>query len=515
MARDDEIERVEAILHQIIKSGVAEESLLDQMDKFERGIQHTVLARPCTIGDGIKVIDPEEFEGLLSEFNEAAESGRVTKFVPASGAASRMFKSLIGYMVSTGSANEEVDEAGQNFGSTFIDSLGKFAFYEELSTVLKRDGLELSQLVNNGGHATILQYVLTGKGLNYANLPKGLILFHRAREGARSAFLEHLAEAVHYATDREKIARVHFTVPPEHQEAIEEHIAKGCVGYEAKGIHFEVTYSTQKESSQTIAVDMDNEPFRTEGELLVFRPAGHGALLENLNDLQGDIVFIKNIDNVVPDHLKHETYLYKKLLGGYLTSLQKCVFAALLKLERPILHNEDLESISEFACTQLGISLPADYGCFDDTRKQEYLYGRLHRPLRVCGMVKNMGEPGGGPFWLSDDECSLQIVESAQVDMDNSEQKAIFDSSTHFNPVDLVCGVRDHKGKPYKLMEYVDMNLGLISCKSKGGKELKALELPGLWNGSMAYWNTIFIEVPLITFNPVKTVNDLLRDEHQ
>ncbi len=516
MNRDAEIERVEAILHQIVTSGVAEEALLDQMEKFERGIPYTRLAKPCTIGDGIHVIAPEEFPACNEAFSVAASAGRVTKFVPASGAASRMFKSLIGYMHGCQDNKNDIADDVRDFGEKFINSLKQFAFYGELKDALAKDDLRLDALLETEDHATILKYVLTEAGLNYANLPKGLILFHNSESGPRSAFVEHLEEAVNYALDDDRVARVHFTVPPEFQDAIEDHITAACKKYEDRGIRFEISYSIQKESSRTLAVDMENNPVRHDDELLVFRPAGHGALLENLNDLAGDIVFIKNIDNVVPDRLKPETYTYKKLLGGYLVMLQKKIFSALEKLENENIDAAQLSTISTFITEELGGNLPAGYGDYSESAQRKYLYGRLHRPLRVCGMVKNLGEPGGGPFWLTEgEECPLQIVESAQVELDNAEQKAIFDASTHFNPVDLICGVRDHKGEPYNLTQYIDLDLGLISCKSKNGRELKALELPGLWNGSMAFWNTVFIEVPLITFNPVKTVNDLLREEHQ
>jgi hypothetical protein len=516
MSREEEIKRIEAVLTQIISSGIDEEALLDQMDKFEHGIPFTRIARPCTIGDGIRVIRPEEFPELKEKFSEAAGKGRITKFVPASGAASRMFKSLQAYMNSCDNGDSQVPESVMKFGRKFLHSLKHFAFYDALQEVITRDGHNLNELLESGRYSLILKYILTKKGLNYANLPKGLILFHMYPEGPRSAFAEHLVEAAEYARDSEGVARLHFTVPPEFREAIQTHVNEVCANFPQQGVQFDVSYSIQKESSRTLAVDMENNPIRTSDKLLVFRPAGHGALLENLSDIGGDIVYIKNIDNVVPDHLKTETYTYKKVLGGYLVRLQKEIFAALEKLEQDTATAEDLEQMSGFISDYLGITPPEEYGAYTAEQKKAYLFKRLNRPLRVCGMVKNLGEPGGGPFWLDgENDSPLQIVESAQVELDRPDQKEIFDASTHFNPVDLICAVRDYKGKPFTLMHYVDYNLGLISCKSKNGNELKALELPGLWNGSMAYWNTVFVEVPLITFNPVKTVNDLLREEHQ
>ncbi len=516
MSREEEIQRIEAVLTQIVRSGIDEEALLDQMDKFEHGIPYTRIARPCTIGDGIRVIQPEEFQQLEEIFADAAAQGRVTKFVPASGAASRMFKSLQAYMNSCDNGDSQVPESVMKFGRKFLHSLKRFAFYDALQEILTRDGLNLNELLESGRYSLILKYVLTKKGLNYANLPKGLILFHMYPEGPRTAFAEHLAEAAEYARDRDGVARLHFTVPPEFSEAIKMHVNEVCSGFVQQDVQFDVSYSIQKESSRTLAVDMENNPIRTSDKLLVFRPAGHGALLENLSEIGGDIVCIKNIDNVVPDHLKPQTYIYKKVLGGYLVRLQKYVFAALEQLEQDTATPEDIEKMTGFIRNEFGITPPNEYGTYTAEQKKKYLFKRLNRPLRVCGMVKNLGEPGGGPFWLEgENDSPLQIVESAQVELERPDQKEIFDASTHFNPVDLICAVRDYKGKPFTLMHYVDYDLGLITYKSKNGNELKALELPGLWNGSMAYWNTVFVEVPLITFNPVKTVNDLLRDEHQ
>lgn len=516
MKREEELDQIEALLQQIIRSNVPEEQLLNQLETFEKGIPHTRLLRPCTIGDGIIQVDTKQFPPLIDTFKKAMDSGRVTKFTPASGAASRMFKDLLGYMNACLEKDGGVSDGVLTFGRHFFDHLDKFPFHDALAACIEDKGQSLDALLEEGDHGTVLQYMLTEKGLNYAQLPKGLIPFHKAAEGSRTPFVEHLAEALQYACDKDNKARLHFTVPAEHQQAIETHINEAKNVFQSDTVTWEISFSIQKESSRTLAVDMDNNPVRVQGNLLVFRPAGHGALLENLSDINGDIVFIKNIDNVVPDSIKEETYTYKKVLGGYLVLLQDQIFNSLRKLEKVPCDDAALSTAEKVVSVQLGLPLPDGYRAFSPEEKRTYLFSRLHRPLRICGMVKNVGEPGGGPFWIKEDEgCPLQIVESAQVDMDDSSQKDIFTRSSHFNPVDLVCGLQDHHGRPFNLMHYVDYDLGLISVKSKGGQELKALELPGLWNGSMAYWNTLFIEVPLITFNPVKTINDLLRPEHQ
>jgi hypothetical protein len=342
-----------------------------------------------------------------------------------------------------------------------------------------------------------------------------LIIFHAYPNGDRTAFEEQLVEAIAYTEDSNYESRVHFTVSPEYRDKIKNYVEYIKKKYENKVTLF-VEYSVQKKSTQTIAYSLEHDLFVTSGGNLVFRPGGHGALIENLDDLNGDIVFIKNIDNVVPDYLKPETYLYKRLLGGYLVQLQDQIFDYLKKLENEI-EDSLLEEITNFADEKLHIVMPDSVKAGGTAEKIQFLRSKLNRPIRVCGMVKNQGEPGGGPFWVEDDEAnlSLQIVEKAQIDLSDPEQREILEQSTHFNPVDLVCGLRDYTGEPFDLSEFIDEEAGIITEKSLEGKPLKAMELPGLWNGSMAFWNTIFVEVPLITFNPVKTVNDLLRDEHQ
>jgi len=349
-------------------------------------------------------------------------------------------------------------------------------------------------------------------------LPKALLHFHLYPDGPRRAFEEHLVEAAHYAADKKGVARVHFTVSPEHQQEFEEAVESARTKYENHfGIHFNISFSQQKSSTDTMAVDMDNEPFRNEDGSLLFRPGGHGALIENLNDLKGEIIFVKNIDNIVPDRLRDTTYLYKKVIGGLLFRLQEKAFYYLDKLEEGNLSDEELDEIKTFAREQLNIFIPVAYEGYEKIEKIDFLFNKINRPMRVAGMVKNEGEPGGGPFWVvnEQDEWSLQIVESSQMNLKDAEQQKIVSGATHFNPVDLVCGVRDYQGNPFDLREFVDPQTGFISVKSKDGRELKALELPGLWNGAMADWITLFVEAPLVTFNPVKTINDLLRPQHQ
>ncbi len=495
-------------LQQLRENGVPPEEALSQIERFERGFPFCRLDRPCTLGDGVLALSPGSGNASLPFFREAAGKGRIMKFVPASGAASRMFKSL--QAAQDGGAAPSDNPAVQEF----VTGLPSFAFFEDLKAALARDGFKLETLLREGGIEPVLDYTLTSRGLNLAGIPKGLIPFHAYPGHTRTPFEEHLVEAAAYACDAGGVARVHFTVSPEHHAAVRDHLASVRSRNEASGVRYIIDLSHQQTSTDTLAVDPNNRPFRkTDGGLLL-RPGGHGALLENLNRLEGDVVFLKNIDNVAPDRLKADTILYKKYLAGLLLDLQSTLFSHLHKIAHGDLTNRDLEAISGFARERLHLSPGPERGREERIRS---LFNRLNRPLRVCGMVPNAGEPGGGPFWVRgrNGELSLQIVESSQVDLDSPEQRAIWESSTHFNPVDLVCGVRDYLGKPFDLKRFRDPDTGFISKKTYEGRELKALELPGLWNGAMAFWNTVFVEVPLSTFSPVKTVFDLLRKEHQ
>ncbi len=503
--------------------GITQENVQQQLHWFRQGFAFLRLHRPCTVGDGITVLSPHQLDELTPLHDQASRAGRIMKFVPASGAASRMFQSLLtlaGRADWTAKDIADGAESGDRDCQQFRQLLARIdqcAFADDLRRVMARDDLSLDALLAVGHYQEFFTYVLTPKGLNYVNLPKGMIPFHRYSDQARTAFEEHLMEALAYTQDHTHTARVHFTVPVEQQGAIASYLQNVLPRYERAGGRVEITFSVQKLSTDTIAVDHDNAPFRDLNGELVFRPGGHGALLENLQDLQGDIIFIKNIDNVVPDHLKADTYLYKKALGGHLVSLQNALFTHIQRLRQKSVERHALEDAFTFAQQELHLQAPPSLLQASAEAQRIFLLQKLHRPLRVCGVVKNTGEPGGGPFWVqqADGALSLQIVESSQVDLHSAEQRAIWQSATHFNPVDLVCGVRDFAGKPFDLSRCCDPNTGFISSKSKDGKELRALELPGLWNGAMAEWNTVFVEVPLSTFNPVKTVYDLLRPEHQ
>jgi Domain of unknown function (DUF4301) len=520
------IEQIERILEQILQSGVRELDLLRQLHLFRFGMPFTRLDEACTVENGtiLRIIEADA-QRYTTLANSAIAEGRIVKFVPASGAATRMFKSLL----AVEDAHSEIllallrERAGNSsdyrFTLQFVENIRAFAFFASLKRVLARDGFDLEQLLERKEYSAILRYVLHEIGLNYANVPKGLIEFHvyqnNQHSQARTPIEEHLAEALDYTCDNGGNACVHFTVSPEHLENVQKHLdvaKKGIVTDK----HLHISLSEQKHSTNTIAVTPENEPFLTEDKLH-FRPAGHGALLENLNDMQADIVVIKNIDNVVPDRIKSATFESKRVLCGLLVEVQNEIFAYLHAMEHAPLERPQLLTIGAFAEQRLLWTAPDQIAAVSDEHLQIMLFSALHRPLRICGMVKNSGEPGGGPFIVhhADGSRSLQIVESAQIDLADAEQKTIFDSSTHFNPVDLVCGVRDFRGNPFNLLEFRDDETGFISVKSNNGRELKALELPGLWNGSMAYWNTIFVEVSSETFHPVKTINDLLKPEHQ
>lgn len=435
----------------------------------------------------------------------------VVKFVPASGAASRMFKNLFEFL----GADYDVPET--KFEKTFFEQIEKFAFYNDLNAACEKAfEKNIPALMAEGDYKAVVAALLEAAGLNYGALPKGLLKFHRYEDGSRTPLEEHLVEGALYAANKNGKVNVHFTVSPEHRRLFENLVADKAAVYAKKyGVDYNVTFSEQKPCTDTIAADMNNQPFRDNGKLL-FRPGGHGALIENLNDLDADIIFIKNIDNVVPDKLKGDTVLYKKLIAGVLVALQQKAFAYLELLDSGRYTHEQVLEILQFLQKKLFCKNPETKN-LEDAELVLYLKEKLNRPMRVCGMVKNVGEPGGGPFlaYNSDGTISLQILESSQIDMDDPEKKEMFEKGTHFNPVDLVCAVRDYKGHKFDLVNFVDKATGFISYKSKNGKDLKALELPGLWNGAMSDWNTVFVEVSLSTFNPVKTVNDLLREQHQ
>lgn len=492
-------------LEQIAGRGSNVESVYTQLKYFEEGFPYLELEKAATVGDGIIRLEEEAAEQKTVEFDrQIREKGlSLLKFVPASGAASRMFKSLFTFL-DTGRADSSVEE--------FFAGLGKFAFYNSLKQLLATDGID----IESADRKTIAEYFLTDKGLGYGTLPKGLLEFHHAEPRPRTPLEEHLVEAALYAGSG-GASLLHFTVSPEHRDKFEKLVVERLPHYEsAYETKFYISFSEQHPSTDTISVNPDNTPFREADGSLLFRPAGHGALLANLGELDADIIFIKNIDNVVPDSLKPVTVKYKKVLAAILLQYQARVFDYQKKLEQGVAPAL-LDELDAFYRNELCTVPPDGFSEWDEEKRAGYFSRKLHRPLRVCGMVKNQGEPGGGPFWAknADGSSSLQVVESAQVDLTGEGQKAIWVTATHFNPVDLVVATRDAKGKPYKLDDFRDAATGFISSKSKDGRELKAQELPGLWNGSMSDWNTLFVEVPLSTFNPVKTVNDLLREQHQ
>ena len=493
------------------KKGISAEQVAEQLRKFKTGFPFLKIEAAATIGKGVLAPSESEADEYLKVWDAYCAGGKsILKFVPASGAASRMFKDLFAFL----SADYNAPETA--FEKKFFECIDKFAFYGDLDAAcVKNNSHPVKELIAQGKYKEVVFNLLDFTGMNYGTLPKGLLKFHTYADGPRTSAEEHFVEGALYAGTNGTV-RLHFTVSPNHRALFEELVAERKEYYEGLfGVKYEITFSEQKQSTDTIAVDAENAPFRENGAM-VFRPGGHGALIENLNDIDADVIFIKNIDNVVPDRLKNDTVTYKKLIAGILVEKQKKAFEYLNLIDSGKYTHEEVQEMIRF--------LQQDLQCRNEEIKNMedcdlvlYLRKKLNRPMRVCGMVKNVGEPGGGPFlaYNEDGTVSLQILESSQIDMNNEAAKSMFENGTHFNPVDLVCAVRNYKGEKFDLPSYVDKNTGFISHKSKNGRELKAMELPGLWNGAMSDWNTIFVEVPLITFNPVKTVNDLLRNEHQ
>ena len=497
-------------LIQLSERNITENQVSQQVAQLKRGTKYIELMRPATLRDGILRLDPEQIQALTETFDKDKEYYEFTKFVPASGAASRMFKDLFSFI-------ENGEET--KFTDVFFAHIQYFAFFNDLNEATRKlYNADSETMLQQGRKVDIVKALLEPEGLAYGKLPKALLKFHHYADFDRLALEEHLFEAAKYATDAEGEARLHFTVSPEHEELFTATVDSLKESYEKKyGVRYNITYSCQKPSTDTVAIDAEGNLFREADGKLLFRPGGHGALIENLNDLGEEIVFIKNIDNIVPERKAEKTITYKKILAGLLLRLQQRTFEYLEMLDEGSVTDDEMENIIQFAKTELMIEIPDFVKDYNSIEKIDYLYNKLNRPMRVCGMVKNEGEPGGGPFWVKndDDEVSLQIIESSQIDHKNAAQEAIFQASTHFNPVDLVCGCWNYKGEAFNLKDYIDANTGFISNKSKDGRELKALELPGLWNGAMADWITVFVEVPIETFNPVKTVNDLLKPMHQ
>ena len=510
-------------LEQIKAKGISQTKLAEQIKNFEEGFPFLELKKVATIGDGILKFDEKEIDDYVKMYESEMSKHQIYKFVPASGAASRMFKSLFSFMEKYDGSDEAIKyfEGDTSFGSvfTFFKNIKQFAFYGSLKSVIAESGTNIDELIYQEEYGQVLRYLLTTTGLNYGGLPKGLLEFHNYKTVTRTPLEEHLVEGANYCKDKDGKVDIHFTVSPEHKALFREKVltAGQPLSDEYKS-EFKAYFSEQQAYTDTIAVDLENHPFRNVDGSILFRPAGHGALLENLNTIDADIVFIKNIDNVVPDNLKVSTYRYKKLLAGVLLKYQKRLFDYANKLKKADNISEKLiDEISNFLQKELCNEFTSEFTKMDFRGKIDFLNQKLNRPIRVCGMVKNEGEPGGGPFWSrnSDGNYSLQIVESSQIDTSDEEQRNILQKSSHFNPVDLVCGIKNVDGEKFDLTDYRDARTGFVTMKSKDGRELKAQELPGLWNGAMADWNTIFVEVDIETFNPVKIVNDLLRPQHQ
>lgn len=499
-------------LQQLASKGITPEKLEQQLNEFKTGFPFLKLEGSAVIGKGIVAPSADEVKNYVQAWNDyKAEGKKIVKFVPASGAASRMFKDMFAF------ADADYDVPTTDFEKKYFDNIENFAFYDALDALLKEQkGKGVKELIAEGDYKSVARGMLAKDGLNYGQLPKGMLLFHKYDEGARTPMEEHLVEGALYAASNGE-ANVHFTVSSEHLDFFKQKVADKADYYAEKyGIKYDISFSEQKPSTDTVAANPDGTPFRNEDGSLLFRPGGHGALIENLNDISADVIFVKNIDNVVPDRLKPETVEWKQVIAGVLVTLQKQAFEYLELLDSGKYDHDKLIEIVKFVQNDLCCRKP-DIKELEDADLVIYLRKKLNRPMRVAGMVKNVGEPGGGPFlaYNQDGTYSLQILESSQIDKKNEQYMKYFSEGTHFNPVDLVCAVKDYKGNAFNLPDYVDRTTGFISSKSKNGKELQALELPGLWNGAMSDWNTIFVEVPLGTFNPVKTVNDLLRDQHQ
>jgi len=503
---------------QIKKNGLTVEEVISQIQVFKTGIAPTNLKNAATINSGILKFNDTEKVELINYFESKKESVSILKFIPSSGAASRMFKFLFKFLKEfkpkKESINSYINKNKVPEMTLFLFGLEKFPFYEDAKKLLP---LNYKQLTNDKKAIAFVKVILDKDKLNYGEQPKGLLPFHQYKNEISTPFQEHLFEASYYASNRNK-AKLHFTISENHKDKfknelnkIQEHVSKktNCT--------FDVSFSFQKHKTDTIAVTPKNEVFRDDEYKLTFRPSGHGALIENLNEINEDLIFIKNIDNVVASNLNNTVSTYKKMLGGVLLKTQAQIFIYQKDLDNGILSEKEIITIANFLIQNLNIVVNPEFEKYSTKYQIEYLSEKLHRPIRVCGMVKNEGEPGGGPFWIKSENgnTSLQIVESAQINKRSKTQKDILKNATHFNPVDLVCGVKNYKGEKYNLIEYIDESTGFISAKTKLGKNLKALELPGLWNGAMANWNTIFVEVPLETFNPVKNINDLLKPAHQ
>lgn len=503
-------------LKQFADLGLSPEAVEQQIENFRQGFPKMQLVEAATtVNGGILRLDDDRIDHYASCFQKLSQGKRLLKFVPASGAATRMFKDLYAFSSAYFGLDYTIPKEYPSV-KDFIEHIRTFAFFDDLVACMAKSHADFGDYMDRGDFTTVINFLLQPQYMGYGSLPKGLLKFHRYGLVQRTPLEEHLVEGAEYARMDDGSVHLHFTVSPEHRALFRSKLAQVRQYYEeAFHVKFHITFSEQRHHTDTIAVDERNEPIRNSDGTILFRPGGHGALIENLGEMRADVIFVKNIDNVVPDWMKHTTIIYKKVLAGMMLEVQQQCFKYLRLLDQGTTRGQ-LSKIEQFVQQTLHLELPEGYPSADTPQRHAMLHALLNRPIRVCGMVRNQGEPGGGPFFVRDSQGrkSLQIVETAQINSRDPQQEAILAGATHFNPVDLVCGTKDYRGRYFHLQQFVDPSTGFISKKSKDATVLKSQELPGLWNGAMAHWITLFVEVPLATFNPVKTVNDLLRKEH-
>jgi hypothetical protein len=497
------------------------EIVIQQLHNLLSGSHYIDLIKPAKVGDGIIKIDETQENTLFEIYDKAKLTGRISKFIPASGAATRMFSQIHSAIDKFSEKNlHQIKEFSESDNSAraivnLIENIESLAFYYDLLEIAFFKKIELNDLIRRNP-IEFLKMIINSDGLNYENKPKAILKFHKYPNHSRTAFIEHLYESAFYQSDAQNNVSIHFTISEDHFNLFKDEEKTISNFNFLKEYNFRISYSYQKNSTDSIVLTSGNELYLTSDNQPLFRPAGHGALLENLNDLKADIVFIKNIDNVCVDRLKPTTVKYKKLIAGLLLMIQKQVFEYLTILEKKS-DNEDLrKQIMSFSEKLLNIKKPDGFVKWNTEQQREFLFNTLNRPIRVCGVVKNEGEPGGAPFWVKDENgnISLQIVEKSQINLEDEKQRLIFNNSTHFNPVDIVAGLRNYKGTNFDLLKFRDENSYMIVSKNIGSTEIKSLELPGLWNGAMADWISVFVEVPIETFNPVKELTDFLRKGH-
>ena len=503
-------------LSQVASRGLSLDDLERQIALYKQGFQKSkIIAAATKENGGVLSLSDADISRYARAYAKLSKGKQIMKFVPASGAASRMFKDLTTF-TSTYFGVAHNFEHEFPAVETFLSNLRTFAFYDDLRNVMEKSGLDIDDYMSRGDYTAIINFLLQPQYLGYAGLPKALLKFHRYGNIERTPLEEHIVEGALYAKMSDDSVHLHFTVSPEHRALFRKKIADVKKYYESN-LHIKlfVTFSEQRHYTDSMVVDEYNNPVRDDNGRLIFRPGGHGALIENLNDCRADVIFIKNIDNVVPDWMKHTTVIYKKVLAGMLLSLQAEAFDHLFALShKPTA--QQLSKCAAFLKEKFHIDMPDSFDSMTVSEQTNILKNFLNRPIRVCGMVKNQGEPGGGPFFTLNNNGikSLQILEPGQVNHNDEEQEGIWNNGTHFNPVDIVCGTKDWRGRRFNLKNFVDPATGFIVKRPTGSSVYKNIELPGLWNGAMANWNTVFVEVPLATFNPVKSVNDLLRKEH-